>query len=489
MSEKGDFIEFFRLAGQTSATLISLMKIRLSLLGLALFLAPFSGQAADASTRLNVDLSYLTRLYQAQLRVGEGKSPSIERQILSERSKIRGDADDQVNDLINAMSRESTGSTLNVNQAISEQQNLVSALETRKESIVVDLSLLTTERQEIYGSGSGSVTADTARITQTLPELLARKASLEEQSQSFDFFLRLENDRLQKLQWQQRVQQFSLLITIAKYVLLALIVILLERFIRLRFLLRIQNASTRYIVMKAFTAFVYITAILWAITRLTGEYPQILTSLAIFGAGVAFSIQDVLKDIVGSLIIIQRRLFTLGQRVTIGAYTGDVVDIGLLRTTLVEVNNTLNPDIARMGQILTLPNSMVLTQPVVNYHTTSDYVDGQFSMTVTYDSDWKRAKEIMEELLHEETQTAIDRARLQQLGRMRQFYSSHEPQGARVFMEPGAIGIVLTLQFLVPIGQRRTFITRLSGLIFEKFSKEKNIKLALDAGHSTELKI
>jgi hypothetical protein len=56
-------------------------------------------------------------------------------------------------------------------------------------------------------------------------------------------------------------------------------------------------------------------------------------------------------------------------------------------------------------------------------------------------------------------------------------------------MEPGAIGIVLTLQFLVPIGQRRTFITRLSGLIFEKFSKEKNIKLALDAGHSTELKI
>ena len=56
----------------------------------------------------------------------------------------------------------------------------------------------------------------------------------------------------------------------------------------------------------------------------------------------------------------------LGDRIQIGDTRGDVIDIGLLRTTLMETGDWVSGDLYN-GRIARIPNSAVLKGPVFNY--------------------------------------------------------------------------------------------------------------------------
>jgi small-conductance mechanosensitive channel len=448
---------------------------------LGAFLSAFlAAPAFAANADVPVDHTRLVNLYTLQLQ--GSKDPSLARRIETERNRVRGALDDQVNDLINALSRSATGSELNVSSLIAQQRTVVAALTTRRDGTVADLDLL--DKEKVFyldGALSGSGATDIGRITSSEADLLARKAVFEEQQKSLDFFLSLENDRLGKLQWQQRLQQFSTLITILRYLILFMIVVAGERIIRLKFLTRIHSQNARYVAMKLFTGFVYAIALLWIVVQVSAQYPGILTSVAILGAGVAIALQDVFKDIVGWVVIVQKRLYALGHRVTIGAYTGDVVDISLLSTTLLEVANTVAPETARGGQVLSIPNAAVLTQPVLNYSTKSDYVDAELNLTFTFDSDIALLEEMLRSILNEETQQYTERARRQTVGRLKQFYTSHEPQGSRVYFEAAGTGIRAALRFPVPIGERRIVTTRLlKRILIEVAAISPKVNIAAD---------
>lgn len=440
------------------ATLGSRMFLKNILIGgLASFFVALPVFAANADVPVNH--SRLIQLYQLQL---QGvKDSTLDTRIKNERIRIRGDLDDQINDLINALSRSSTGSDLSLAGVIAQQKAVVNALTTRLDTNAADMELLTREEMFYRENAITASGAEVGRITVSEADLVARKAVFEEQQRSLNFFLSLENDRLSKLQWNQRLQQFSTLFTLLRYAVLFITIVVVERIIRLKFLTRIHSQNARYIAMKLFTGFVYIFTILWILVQLTAQYPGILTSVAILGAGVAISLQDVFKDIVGWVLIVQKRMYALGHRVTIGSYTGDVVDISLLSTTLLEVGNSVTPETARSGQVLAIPNAAVLTQPVLNYSAKSDYVDGELTLVFTFDSDITLLEEMLRGILNEETQQYTERARRQTAGRLKHYYTTHEPLGSRVFFDPVGNGIRATLRFTAPIGERRIVSTRL----------------------------
>lgn len=438
-------------------------------------LLPLSTHAQSLAS--SIDHTRLQRLYELQLQ--GSRDASLPARVTAERSRIRGIVDDEVNDLINALSRSGTGSELNIAGAAAQQRVVVSALNTRREGLEVDLDLLNKEEEYYAGDRTATGAVLEGRLTSSKAEWMAKKAILEEARASLEFFRSLAQDRLDKFAWEQRLQQFSLLITIGRYFLIFLLIIAAERLVRMQFLTRIRGNNARYVVMKLFTAGVYSVTLVWLIAQISADYPGALTSFAILGAGVAFALQDVFKDIVGWFVIMQKRLFVPGNRVTIGSYTGDIVDINLLSTTLLEVNNAAAPDVSRTGQVLAIPNAQVLTQPVLNYSATSDYVDAELTLLFTYDSDLVSLEELLRALLTQETQQYMERARRQTAVRIKQFYTSHEPQGSRVFLEPEGAGIRVTMRFPVPLGERRIVITRLTKNILAALAKQPAMKLAV----------
>ena len=427
----------------------------------------------------SIDASTLTRLYESSLHYPG--DTYLEKRITEERARIRTLLEREVQSSIDSLVSATTdGEGADLPKALDRQRNLVSTLEEWLQEKEIDLDLLLAEEKKYYMepiAGSGAL--EEYRLTQSFPELLAKKAVLQEHILVLESVLPLQQERLQKLTQQNRIEQFAVFIRIGLYIAILLFILLLERLVRKMFLRRIQQHSQRYFFTKLFTFTVYTVTILWLLTTLFSENPGILASLAIVGAGLAVSLQDVVKDAVGWFTIMQKRHFSLGDRITVGPYTGDVIDIGILRTTLLEVGTSAQSEAwERTGKTLFLPNSLLLTRELLNYNTTSDFTKAEMQVTVTYEGDWKRAETILQEILVEETRQFTEKEQRQSAKRTWLFYVSEETTVPQVYTDLASDGVLFILRFTVPVGKRREVISKISHKILERFESEPMIELA-----------
>lgn len=434
--------------------------------------------ASAAETRVDSALRQLTLT-----QVTASSPPAgLEKRIQTERTRIRSDERRQLVALVDAANAGQAANPASVATAVKQQQALVDMLKARRQEAKVDLDLLDDEESVLQDNAATAKGSALEGVRRRMADLLSRRALLEERISAIDEVLAEQEDRLTRLGAQERAEAFGAVVTIGMYVGILVLIIIAERFVRRRVIGRIADRNRRYLVMKIFTGVVYVTLLGWIVYRIAADYPGIVTSFAIVGAGIAVALQAVIKDIVGWIIIMQKRLFTLGQRITIGPYTGDVADVSLLRTTLVEVNNSQNHDTGRIGQLIYLPNAMVLDQPVMNFHATSDFMEAEISITVTVDSDWQKAEEILRQILHDEVEQYVPRARLQHTLRTAYFFASLEPPDPRIFVDITEKGVQFTLRFSLPIGQRRSTVTRIYREILTRFAAaETPIRLRVDA--------
>jgi len=75
-----------------------------------------------------------------------------------------------------------------------------------------------------------------------------------------------------------------------------------------------------------------------------GAGSSFTVAMGILGAGIAFASQEVIGSFAGYLSIVTRNLFRIGDGVGIGNVVGDVLDISLLRTTVIEIAEWLEAD-------------------------------------------------------------------------------------------------------------------------------------------------
>ena len=172
---------------------------------------------------------------------------------------------------------------------------------------------------------------------------------------------------------------FTLAFTLVLLLLLGrLVAILANRYI--------HDEEKRHIVKKWTGYSTLIIAFLW-ILSLYGFYRRkdIFFILGIFLAGVLLSLRGIFSNFLGWLLIISSKGFSHGDRVKIGAVTGDVIDIGIFRTVLSEIGEWVEADQSN-GRLVTIPNSMVLENPVHNYTIGHDLLWNEIKTQVTFES-------------------------------------------------------------------------------------------------------
>jgi small-conductance mechanosensitive channel len=442
-------------------------------------LGVFAPMSAFAQQKWSEDNSYLTSLYQAQLKKKK-VDPYLEKLIADERSKIRRAADQEVKALITADDQKNDQAGLT--STIARERELVSSIQDEIRDRKVDIDLLREEERRFYLSqDTGTGAMNEIRLTKTHEELLSKRAALEERVTAYEAGLSLEQDRLSKLNNQQFVAQLGTVMGILSYVLIIAGAVILDRIIRRRLVGKIEERSKRYLTVKLLSIAIYAIAIIWVLAKLFAEHPGAIASFAIIGAALAVAMQDVVKDVVGWVIIVHRHLYRLGNRITVGNHTGDVIDISLLRTTMLEVSTAgiFNAH-ERTGKTLHLPNSIVLREPVLNYHTTSDFMNVEMKISVTYESDWKNAESILREILHLETLPFAEKAKRQEDRRTALFYVGGDPGEPGVDIDIVGDGVLFTLSFTVPIGKRRSTVSKITRDILTRFAEER-----IDIAYST----
>src|SRR6202166_2061059 len=157
---------------------------------------------------------------------------------------------------------------------------------------------------------------------------------------------------------------------------------------------RFGRADARYKVRKFIAFSGYLSILLFLAILFEDRLGRLSFALGVVGAGVAVALQDVLASIAGAFSIGFSKLYAVGDRVQIGDTRGDVIDIGLLRTTLMETGNWVGRDLYN-GRIVRIPNSIVLKGSVFNYSQGFRFIWDEIKVLFTITSDCQLAREMM----------------------------------------------------------------------------------------------
>jgi len=202
------------------------------------------------------------------------------------------------------------------------------------------------------------------------------------------------------------------------------------------------------------------------------------TIVGLIAAAVTIALADVVRSLAGWIYINSRRGVEIGSRIQVEDVIGDVIDIGLLKTTLLEVGEPMVYAMQSTGRVVTVPNSVFLNKNVISSATVNPLVWQEIQMLVTFESDWKRAREIIQDVateLYEEIVPDL-RAGFQKLEREYAFrLGSTAPI---VYTSIADSGVMLTLRNLTPVRKRRSTIDRISTAILDRFAEEPTIEFA-----------
>jgi small-conductance mechanosensitive channel len=157
---------------------------------------------------------------------------------------------------------------------------------------------------------------------------------------------------------------------------------------------RFGPADARYRVRKFVVFTGYFTTLLFLATLFEDRLGRLSFAIGVIGAGVAVALQDIVASIAGAFSISFSKLYAVGDRVQIGDTRGDVIDIGLLRTTLMETGNWVSRDLYN-GRLVRIPNSTVLKASVFNYSQGFRFVWDEITVVLSVTSDCQLAGEML----------------------------------------------------------------------------------------------
>jgi small-conductance mechanosensitive channel len=235
---------------------------------------------------------------------------------------------------------------------------------------------------------------------------------------------------------------------------------------------RLSDDSPHIYLVRKVSGYLVTTLDVLVITAIWIEnVGNLSVALGILGAGVAFALQEVIGSIAGWVTILSGRPFTVGDRIETGGIRGDVVDINVLRTTLMEIGNWLSGD-HNTGRIVTVSNAYIFKEPLFNYSLHLRYIWDEIQVPVTYESDWQRASQIMVEAVqqHPSYQELLPKAQEQRRQARRQFAIKITPLDPRVFLRLTDNWAELGLIYPVDTDSRRTFRSEISQRILTEFN-------------------
>lgn len=204
---------------------------------------------------------------------------------------------------------------------------------------------------------------------------------------------------------------------------------------------------------------------------------QLGVFLGVIGAGIALSLQEALLCVAGWALIIIKRPFDIGDRVEFSGHVGDVIDIRVFQTSLLEIGNWVGAD-QSTGRIINIPNSAVFRKLNANYTKGFPFIWSEQTIVVTFESNWKRAKEIILQQAQEEAQKIETEVRRQIETMQSQYAIRYSHLTPIVYTHIANHGVALTLRYLCPVRKRRGMAHSVNEGILEDFAREPSIELA-----------
>jgi len=240
---------------------------------------------------------------------------------------------------------------------------------------------------------------------------------------------------------------------------------------------RIHEHAVRYRWRKVSAA---ITVLLGAVIigRIWFEaVGSVATILALISAGLAIALKDPLTDIAGWIFIVWRRPFSVGDRIEIGGVAGDVIDLRLFQFTVLEIGNWVAAD-QSTGRLVHVPNARVFTEPQANFTQGFAYIWNELPVLVTFESDWRKAKQLLQEIVDRHAEPASEQAGEAVRRAAERYLIHYGTLTPTVYTSVEDSGVLLTIRHLCHPRQRRGLSQEIWEEILDVFARHDDIDFA-----------
>jgi len=324
---------------------------------------------------------------------------------------------------------------------------------------------------------NGDYAKELQETTHRLEKYLNAKEILEVTSNIYD--KRIDEIEV-KINKQIRIQIYKL----SKIGLIILFLFTLAFFLKVASKKYITDNDRFYMANKIINFGNFILIMMILLFNYIENVSYLVTVLGFASAGIAIAMKDWFMSMLGWLVIVFGGSIHVGDRIRVDMdgmkYVGDVMDISLLRMTLLEdITLSTYKVNRRAGRIIFVPNNYVFTRMIANYsHDSLKTVWDGIDVTITFESNHKKAMHLAKEITRKYSKGYTDITR-KQLNKLRHKYSlkntNVEPR-VFSFIEPN--GLNISAWYLTNAYATLTLRSTISGEIIDAFNKEDDITIA-----------
>lgn len=240
----------------------------------------------------------------------------------------------------------------------------------------------------------------------------------------------------------------------------------------------VTDKTLRYRMQKWIAFIGYLLFFLILVSIFKKDMSNFAFVMGVIGGGIAFSLQTVIASIAGWLVIVLSSFYKVGDRVKVGAITGDVIDIGVLSTMLMECGEWVKSD-QYTGRVVRIANNFIFKDAVYNYSGEFPFLWDELTLPIHYGSSVNETKELLLRVANEVTGEYSS-----------SFNERWSHLGKKFVMEDASVkpmvGVVATdnwiefsLRYVVDYKLRRSTRTKLYIRILEEIEKSSGtIKLS-----------
>ncbi|MCW9708479.1 mechanosensitive ion channel family protein [Fodinibius salsisoli] len=204
---------------------------------------------------------------------------------------------------------------------------------------------------------------------------------------------------------------------------------------------------------------------------------SLATFLGLLSAGLAIALKDPVSDFAGWMFILWRKPFDVGDRIQLGDVKGDVIDIRIFKFTVLEIGNWVRSD-QSTGRVVHLPNHQIFSDPLANYTSDFEFIWNELEVLLTFESDWEKAKELLQEVAEKHLEEFVKNADQQVQKAQKAYLIYYRHLTPIVYTDVQDSGICLTIRHLSNPRKRRSVTQAIWEDILRLLDEHEDIDLA-----------
>jgi small-conductance mechanosensitive channel len=203
-----------------------------------------------------------------------------------------------------------------------------------------------------------------------------------------------------------------------------------------------------------------LVAVLLILFVLIGMPGQFATMLGIAGAGLTVALKDFIVAFIGWFVLMGRNGIRIGDWVEINGVSGEVVELGMFHTVLLETGNWTDAG-HPTGRHVTFTNSFAIEGHYFNFSTSGQWLWDELTLVVPFGHDPHAIADAIQKQVVEETKDSTRQAE-QEWQR-----ASHGERGTALSAQPGIAvrpasgGVEIAVRYVTRASERYALRARL----------------------------